>query len=121
MPEYFLHKLLNLWLSENYNNPIYKPIHQLYINFHRKGLDVMWEKKDEGLRACAESIQALKKVHTEKPISSLMQSLFDAKADEVVNMFSGASGDIKTDVKTTLDEINPSNTGKFQKILSGNN
>lgn len=109
------------WVSENFNNPIYKPIRQLYYNFHRKGLDIMWEKKDEGLRACAESIEGLKKVHSEKPISALMQSLFDAKADEVVNMFSGAPGDIKSQAKATLDEVNPSNTSKYQKILAGSN
>ena len=109
------------WVSENFNNPIYKPIRQLYYNFHRKGLDIMWEKKDEGLRACGESIEGLKKVHSEKPISPLMQALFDAKADEVVNMFSGAPADIKTQAKITLDEVNPSNTSKYQKILLGSN
>ena len=109
------------WLSENYNNPIYKPIRAMYFNYHRKGLDIMWEKKDDGLHTIGESIEGLKKVHSEKPISALMQSVFDAKADEVVNIFSGAPGDIKTTAKTTLDEVNPSNTGKYQKILLGNN
>lgn len=109
------------WLSENYNNPIYKPIRQLYYNYHRKGLDIMWEKKDEGLRVIGESVEGLKKVHNEKPVSSLMQSLFDAKADEAVNMFSGAPVDIKTQAKETLDMVNPSNTSKYQKILSGTN
>lgn len=109
------------WLSENYNNPIYKPIRQMYYNYHRKGLDIMAAQKDDGLRSIGESIEGLKKVHSEKPISSLMQSLFDAKSDEVVNIFSGASSDIKTQAKETLDQINPSNTGKYQKILAGNN
>lgn len=108
------------WLSENYNNPIYKPIRQLGYNFHRKGLDVMWEKKEEGLRACADAIEGLKKVHSEKPLSAVMQSLFDAKADEVVNMFSGGSAEYKSQVKETLDMVNPSNTSKYQKILAGN-
>ncbi len=109
------------WISENINNPIFKPIRQMNYNFHRKGLDIMQENKDEGLRAAAEAINGLKKVHMEKPVSPLMQMLFDAKADEVVNMFSGAPVEIKTEVKTTLDEINPSNSGKYSKILQNNN
>ncbi len=109
------------WLAENFNNPLYKPIRQLYYNYHRKGLDIMWEKKDPGIRVIAESIESLKRVHMDKPLSPLMQTLFDAKAEEVINIFSGAPADIKTQAKETLDLINPSNTARYQAILSGKN
>lgn len=107
------------WISENLNGPIYRPIRQMFYTYHRKGLDIMHENKDDGLRAIADAIETLRKVHQEKPISPLMQLVFDAKADEVVNMFSGASADIKNQAKETLDEVNPSNSGKYLKITQG--
>ena len=105
------------WISENINNPIYRPIRQMFYTYHRKGLDVMQEKLNDGIAQIAESIESLKKVHLEKPISPFMQLVFDAKADEVVNIFSGTTSDSKSQVKQTLDEINPSNSGKYNRIV----
>jgi hypothetical protein len=109
------------WISENLNNPVYKPIRAMYYTYHRKGLDILQDNKDIGLRAVGDAIESLQKVHVEKPISPLMQLVFDAKADEVVNMFSGAPEDIKTRSKEILEEINPSNSAKYAKIIQGNN
>lgn len=105
------------WISENINNPVYRPIRTMMYTYHRKGLDVMQENIHDGLQQVADGIESLKKVHTEKPISPLMQLIFDAKADEVVNMLSEAPADIKTQAKLTLDEINPSNSGKYSRIV----
>ena len=105
------------WISENINNPVYRPIRNMLYTYHRKGLDVMQENINEGLLQVGESIESLKKVHLEKPVSPLIQMIFDAKADEVINMLSGAPDDIKTQAKLTLDEINPSNSAKYNKIL----
>ena len=76
----------------------------------------MQEKLNDGLTQIADGIESLKKVHLEKPISPFMQMVFDAKADEVVNIFSGAPSDLKNQVKLILDEINPSNSGKYNRI-----
>jgi Domain of unknown function (DUF4835) len=109
------------WISENVNNPIYRPIRLMFYNYHRKGLDIMQENKTEGIRIIGEAIDGLKRVHLEKPISPFMQFIFDAKADEVVNIFSGAPADIRSQAKETLDQINPSNSGKYLKITEGSN
>jgi hypothetical protein len=109
------------WISENVNNPIYRPIRNMFYSYHRKGMDILVENKDEGLRTMAESIESLRKVHAEKPISPLMQMVFDGKADELVNIFSSAPQEMKVMVKETLDEVNPSNSGKYLRITQGNN
>ncbi|MBK7888344.1 MAG: DUF4835 family protein [Bacteroidetes bacterium] len=75
------------WLMENVNNPIYKPIRQFYYDFHRKGLDVMTKKTDESARVIAASLEKLRRVHADKPLSVFMKTLFDAKVDEMVNLF----------------------------------
>lgn len=105
------------WLAESYNNPIFRPVRELYYNYHRRGLDIMSEKKEDAVNTIAESIKGLEKVHRDKPLSFLMQILFDAKADEVVNIFSQAFPDVKARMLNTLNEVNPSNTTKYQQMM----
>lgn len=107
------------WLMENITNPIYKPIRQFYYDMHRKGLDNMTKKQDESIRAIAASLEKLRRVHNDKPLSVFMKTLFDAKADEMVNLFSGAPADVKAIAKQTLSDIDPINTTKYQKITGG--
>lgn len=107
------------WLIENINNPIYKPIRQFYYDFHRKGLDIMTKKTDESTRTIASSLEKLRKVHADKPLSVFMKTLFDAKVDEMVNLFSSAPADVKSQAKQTLSDIDPINTSKYQKITGG--
>lgn len=107
------------WLMENINNPIYKPIRQFYYDFHRKGLDVMTKKPDESTRAIASSLEKLRRVHSDKPLSVFMKTLFDAKVDEMVNLFTNAPADVKSTAKQTLSDIDPINTSKYQKITGG--
>lgn len=109
------------WLSENFNNPIYKPIRLLYYDYHRKGLDTMTKTKDESIRTISTDIENIRRIHVDKPGSLIMKTLFDAKADEVVNIFSGASPDIKSTMVQILTEIDPSNTSKYQKIQTAGN
>lgn len=107
------------WLMENINNPIYKPIRQFYYDFHRKGLDTMVKKRDESIRQISTSLEKLRKVHNDKPLSVFMKTLFDAKSEEMVNLFTGAPGDVQTTAKQTLSTIDPINTSKYQKITGG--
>jgi len=107
------------WLMENINNPIYKPIRQFYYDFHRKGLDMMSKKRDESVRLIGSSLEKLRRVHNDKPLSVFMKTLFDAKADEMVNLFKDAPNDVKNIAKETLSTIDPINTSKYQKITGG--
>ena len=107
------------WLMENINNPIYKPIRQFYYDMHRKGLDMMSKKQDESVRAIASSLEKLRRVHNDKPLSVFMKTLFDAKSDEMAIRVSGAPADVKSTPKLTLRDNDPINTTKYQKITGG--
>lgn len=105
------------WLIENILNDTYSPIREFYYNYHRLGLDIMSEKTTDGRSVIAESLQLLQKVHRQKPSSFIIQVLFDAKADEIVNIFSEAFPEEKRRVFNILKEVNPANTFKFEKLL----
>ena len=105
------------WLSENMTNPVFKPYHEMFYHYHLKGPDMMAKKKDDGLSQISESLDLLMSVHKEKPGSLLLQSLFYAKADEIVNIYSGAYPDQKVKVSNLLNEIDPANGTKYSKIM----
>lgn len=106
------------WLSENLNNPLFKPLRSFNYEFHRKGLDIMTEKKDDAISAIATSIEALKPLHNDKPGSFLMQTMLYSKSDEIVSIFSGAFPDVKTRMLNVLNEIDPANGTKYQAIMN---
>jgi hypothetical protein len=108
------------WLINNLMDASFVPLRECYYTYHRKGLDAMVDNKEAGRAVIAESIESLKKVHSAKPLSFNMQVFFNAKADEIINIFSGAFTDEKAKVVNTLNEIDPTNSNKYAKITSTN-
>ncbi|MCB0431339.1 MAG: DUF4835 family protein [Flavobacteriales bacterium] len=107
------------WLIENFLNPAFVPLRSTLYQYHRKGLDVMSADVNAGRSVILESIEALKQVHNQKPSSYLMQVFFNAKSEELVNIFSEADPGDRKRIVETLVRIDPGNTGKYNKILTG--
>ena len=108
------------WIINNLLDASYTSIRECMYNYHRKGLDVMTDNKDGGRAVILESLENLKKVHQIKPLSFSLQIFFIAKADEIVNVFSGGTADEKTKIVTLLNEIDPTNSNKYAKITASN-
>jgi hypothetical protein len=108
------------WLINNLMDASFVPLRECYYNYHRKGLDAMTDNKEAGRAVIAESIESLKKVHLAKPLSFSMQVFFNAKSDEIINIFSGAFTDEKAKIVNTLNEIDPTNANKYAKITNTN-
>lgn len=108
------------WLSENFNNPVFKPIRELLYNYHRRGMDLMSDNKDDAILAISQSIEGLRPLYTDKPGNFLMQTILFAKVDEIINVFSGAFPEIKVKAVNTLNEFDPANGTRYQAILNKN-
>ena len=105
------------WLVENLLNPSYSSLRKFIYEYHRKGLDIMSEKAENGRKKIGGSINYLKQVNEEKPGLFLLQLILDAKRDEIINIFSEGAPMENTKVVNILKEIDPSNSSKYQKIL----
>lgn len=106
------------WITENLLNSSFKPLRSTLYEYHRKGLDIMSEDAPKGRLVITESIKELRRVFSDKPNSFLMQIFFNAKADEIVNIYSQAQMDEKNQVVPVLSLVDPANTLKYQGILS---
>lgn len=108
------------WIINNMLDASFVSLRECMYNYHRKGLDVMADNKEAGRAVILESLVNLKKVHQIKPLSFSLQVFFISKADEIVNIFSGAFSDEKSKIVNLLNEIDPTNSNKYTKITTSN-
>lgn len=104
------------WLVENALQPVFQPIRECLYKYHRLGLDIMYEKPDEGRKVILQSTDLLLTVAKTRPASFNMELFFNAKADELVNIFSKGQPDEKAKAVETLSTVAPTNTIKWSKI-----
>ncbi|WP_319266286.1 DUF4835 family protein [uncultured Draconibacterium sp.] len=104
------------WLIENVLNKSYSSFRTCMYNYHRNGLDMMSDRVEEGRANVAESLRDIQKVFRRRPSTYILQMFFDAKADELVNIFSKSFPDERNRVMTILNEVDPSNGSKYEKI-----
>ncbi|HEY3372640.1 MAG TPA: DUF4835 family protein [Prolixibacteraceae bacterium] len=105
------------WLVENILNKAYSGFRSCTYQYHRQGLDIMSDKAPEGRAVIAESLKSIQKVFRARPSLYILQVFFDAKSDELVNVFSKSFPDEKNRVSVILNECDPSNGSKYEKIL----
>ena len=105
------------WLVENILNKAYSGFRSCTYQYQRQGLDAMSDKAPEGRAVIAESLKSIQKVFRAKPSLYLLPIFFDAKSDELVNIFSQSFPDEKNRVTVLLNECDPSNGTKYAKIL----
>jgi len=104
------------WLVNNILNKNYSEFRDFLYTYHRKGLDLLADKTIEGRANIADGLKAIQKIHQKQSSLYLLQSFFDAKSDELVNIFSEGTPQEKSMAIRILTNVNPSNSGKYEKI-----
>lgn len=104
------------WIVENALQPVFQPIRECMYKYHRLGLDIMNEKAEEGRNEILKSTTLLLEVYRNRPASFAMELFFDAKVDELVNIFSKGTPEEKAKIVETLTTVDPANSNKYFKI-----
>lgn len=104
------------WLLENILNRSYADYRKCMYAYHRNGLDLMSEKPEEGRANIANSLRSIQKVFRRRPSTYILQMFFDSKSDELVKIFSKSFPDERNRVMAILNEVDPSNGSKYEKI-----
>ena len=108
------------WLVENLLTPVFQPIRETLYKYHRLGFDIMVDKTEEGRSKITDALMGLQNVHKARPSSFNMQIFFNAKADEVVNIYCKGTSEEKSKIIELLNNIDPANTNKYSKIQTCN-
>lgn len=104
------------WIVENLLEKSFFPIRDCFYKYHRLGLDIMTDKKEDGRAVIIQSLELMKTLNSYRPLSYNAQLFFAAKADELVNIFSQADPSEKNQVVSILSIVDPGNTSKYQKL-----
>jgi hypothetical protein len=103
-------------LIDNILSPTYKMFRNALYEYHLKGLDIMSTDKKNGKIKIAGAIQKLKNIYNSRPNAFLLRIFMDAKADEIVNVFSDGPYFDTSSLKEDLLKISPLNASKWNKI-----
>jgi hypothetical protein len=76
------------WLSDTIRSNTFREYREALYTYHRKGLDLMTEKPLEAKNNIISALIPLENLYDRRPNAMLLQMFFDAKADEIVNLFS---------------------------------
>ena len=107
------------WLIDNQLQAVFRPLREFLYTYHRGAFDQMGTDPANARKAIAASLEKLRTVHQAKPSSYNMQVFFNAKHQELVNLFKPADPQEKSKVLNTLSLIDPGHIQQYQKMVSG--
>ncbi len=94
-------------LVDNLLSNTFKEYRIAMYNYHRKGLDVLADNNSTGKQVIAGSLRLFETLIKRRPNAFLIQTFFDAKAEEIQNIFSdGPKVDI-VKLKESLNRVAP--------------
>ena len=106
------------WLVDTLLSNTFKEYRTVQYEYHRKGMDYMTTDLKKAKSQVLTSLQKFLPLYKRRPNAFLIQTFFDAKSDEIVDILSqGPEIDLKLTLKT-LNKIPPYFGPKWKKIRS---
>ena len=106
------------WLIDNVLHELFSPLRECNYEYHRKGLDKLYENKVEARKAIYVALEKLNKVTATRPSSLNVLNFVQAKLVELKNLYADAEVKEKNEVVALLKKIDPANSSKYQEILN---
>lgn len=103
-------------LIDNIMSQTYKEFRSVLYNYHLGGLDSMNKNPKKGKDNIATSLMQLQVLNNRRPNSFILRVFFDAKAEEIEDIFSDGPSVNITDLVTALTRIAPTHANKWRNI-----
>ncbi len=105
------------WLVENLVSPNYSTVKEIYYDYHRRGLDVLIEDKEDALQTISETIGKFNLINRLRPNSIMQQMFFQSKNDEIISLYKNHNNEsYLKDLKKNLNRIAPFFSDKWNSI-----
>ena len=105
------------WLIENLTNNQLQRIREGYYSYHRMGLDRFITDPEDArvqILSVLKEIEEIKDLYTN---SILVISFFDAKTNELINIFKEGNIQVRRDVYNILTKVDPTKTERYKEII----
>ncbi|SFW45219.1 type IX secretion system protein PorD [Chitinophaga sancti] len=104
------------WLQDNLLNVKFARFHDVMYQYHRQGLDVMYDDMNKGRGAILNCLNMLYAIYQDIPNSMLMAVFFTSKSDELQKIFSKAPPQEKSRAVQLLSQMDVTNAVKYQQM-----
>ncbi|WP_426060810.1 DUF4835 family protein [Hymenobacter sp. B1770] len=106
------------FLLDNITDPQFESFRTGLYGYYRQGLDLFIEKPDEARASVMTSLSGIQRAAVTRPGTLFARAFFDAKADEIANIFrTSQDQQLKQQLVTMLTEVDPTNSAKYQTVL----
>ena len=105
------------WLIENISNPKYRNFRQSFHEYHRLGLDIMYEENEKGRALMMSALKEIKNVADLAPQNPIITLFVNSKKTEIIEIFKGAGYAQRSSVYTLLSDMDPSGIDDYKAIM----
>jgi hypothetical protein len=105
------------YLVDNILHQLFEPLRECIYEYHRKGVDKLYDDKLVARKAMYDALNKLTKVVATRPNSINLLSFVQAKREELKSLYSDAEVKDKNDVVSLLKKLDPANASRYQEIL----
>ncbi|MDX1652525.1 MAG: DUF4835 family protein [Brumimicrobium sp.] len=105
------------WLIENALQELFEPLRVCIYEYHRDGMDKMFDNQSAARIAIYGALEKLSSVNSARPGSVNLLNFLQSKLTEIKNIYREAEQKEKTDVVNLLKRLDPANASKYQEIL----
>ncbi len=106
------------WLVDNALHQLFEPLRECSYEYHRKGVDQLYDKPAEAKKAMLEGLNMLVKVTATRPGAINLLNFIQAKQSEIKSVFYDSEQNEKTEIINTLKKIDPTNSSKYETLLN---
>lgn len=103
-------------LNDDMLSQTFKEYREVMYSYHSKGMDIFAEDQKKAKTFLSTEILKLEELNSRRPNSLIQRLFFDAKADEIMSIFSGGpTVDIRA-LKVGLQKMAPNQSTKWRNI-----
>jgi hypothetical protein len=106
------------WLVDNILQQLFQPLRDCNYKYHRKGVDILYDDKDKGVKELYKALLKLKPVVQTRPNTVNIINFVYCKTAELKSLLAESDLKEKTDFVNLLKRLDPGNSSKFQEILN---
>lgn len=102
-------------------NPRFKNYRTALYEYHRNGLDKMYDTPLKAIPVIDASLALLEKIRNDNPVSLLLVVFFLAKSEELINIYGDAPQTDKNKALPLLAKLDPINAEKYLALVKKKN
>lgn len=103
-------------LINNMLSPTFEVYREIMYKYHREGLDVMYQDPKAGKQAIADAVIMFDRIQRNRPNSFLVRTFFDAKSDELGQIFTDGPNVNIANLVDILNKVAPSQSSAWRNI-----